>query len=158
MTVTLKFDRDRSYFPLAGKLSDKFNGRLKLVIIAEVSEPQTADIGLAILWKGTPYNMGHIVINFEEAGTYEIVASWGEVEPPTLAEFIQQFGEELPKETTEYPYSWLVGTLDGSQLTVHDKWDTSLLVEVPPFPWEIVLPVAGLAVAGLGLAIVMGRK
>jgi len=158
MTVTLKFDRDRSYFPLAGKLSDRFNGRLRFVIIAEVTEPQIADVGLAILWKGTAYNMGHAIINFEEAGTYKIVGTWGEKEPPTIAEFLQSFGEELPKETTEYPYSWLVGVLDGNRLTVHDKWDTSLLVEVSPFPWEIVIPIAGLAIAGIGLAYVVGRE
>jgi len=157
MAATFKFDRERSYFPLSGKLSDEFNRNFKMVIIAEVTEPQTLDVALAVRWKGRAYALGVETIRFPEAGSYEIVATWTE-KPPTIAELLKAFGEEPPEKTTEYPYTWLAGWLEDSRMTVTDEWDTSLLVEIPPFPWEIVLPVAGLAIAGIGLAYVATRK
>jgi len=95
-------------------------------------------------------------LTYAEAGVYLGEVVWAE-EPPTIAEFLQDLGEELPEETTEYSYSWIVGKKTNDTMTVDDKWDTSLLVEVAPFPWEVVIPITGVVVALVGLAIIARR-
>jgi len=151
MTVTFSFDRDASYFPLSGKLDDLFDDKFKLTIIINVEDPETVTLCVAVLWKGVAYVLLEEELSFTEAGVYIGEVTW--VEPPTIAEFLQMFGEELPGETTEYSYSWIVGKKLNDEMSTDDKWDTSLLVEVAPFPWEIALPLAGIAVAITGIVI-----
>jgi len=156
MTVTLKFDKDESYFPLAGKPDDPFDDNFKLVVIADVTVAQTFNFGLVVRWKGVAYLVYEEPIDFDEAGTYKLEISWAET--PTIGDFIQAFGEDIPKETTEYSYSWIVGEVLDSQIAVHDEWPTSLLVEIVPFPWEKVILGTGVAIGALGLGYVALKR
>ena len=157
MTVTLKFDKDESYFPLAGKPDDPFDDNFKLVVIADVTEPQTFNFGLVVRWKGVAYLIFEKPIDFEDAGTYKLEITWSAT-PPTIGDFIQAFGEDIPKKTTEYSYSWIVGEVLDSEMSVHDEWPTSLLVEITPFPWEKVILGTGVAIGAIGLGYVALKR
>lgn len=156
MAVRLEFDRVHTWFPLAGKPSDLFDSNFKIVTLADVTEPTTVKLGLGVLWKGVEYILASVDYTFERAAVYSIEWVWRDI--PTIEEFLSIFGEKVPGETTEYSYSWIVGLVTGETMEVHDRWDTSLLVEVPRFPAEIVVPLIGAVVAGIGLALVVGER
>jgi len=158
MTVTLKFNKDESYFPLAGKPDDPFDDNFKLVVIAEVTAAQTFNLGIVVLWKGVAYLIHEEPLDFKETGTYKLPFVWASETSPTIGDFIQTFGEDIPKETTEYSYSWMVGEVLDSMMSVHDEWPTSLLVEIVPFPWEKVILGTGVAIGALGLGYVALKR
>jgi len=166
--VTAKFNRTKSYFPTEGKLTDKFNGNFRLVVDvtgAEITIPKES-FGIGILWKGKAYI---VAVNGEAFNSpAELAMTWGEKQP-TVADFLKAVGEELPKETTTYSYAWFTGFfVDESNrvaprqksvsFAVTDKWNTELLVTVPPFPWDKVLMAAGLGTVLLGVLVIASRR
>ena len=164
--VTAKFDRTQSYFPVEGKLDDKFNDNFKLVVNVTnegVTIPANA-WGIGILWKGEAYIVARNDEDFETPA--ELTLHYAD-EPPTIAEFLQALGEELPSETTTYSYSWFTGFFvdeegnidpSGEYFAVTDEWNTDLLVIVEAFPWDKVLMAAGIGVAVLGSMVIVTRR
>jgi hypothetical protein len=166
MAVDANFVRAESYFPTEGRLNDEFNGNFKLVIEVTSDEPVTIPagaFGIGVLWKAKPYLLAVNDEPFETPAKIEL--TW--VEPPTIADFLTAFGEELPEETKTYSYSWITGFFvneqwiidpNGQQFAVTDKWDTELLVIVEPFPWEKVLMGAGIGAVVLGAMAVLAVR
>jgi hypothetical protein len=156
MTIEVEFNRELSYFPTEGRLDDKFNGDFKLVLdVTGDASILPGKLGVGVRWKGTVYLMW----TNEEMVTppVRITLRWID-EPPTIAEFLTGFGEELPKETTSYSYSWVVGFLEDDLIDIVDEWKTELLVIVPPFPWDKILIAAGVGAVALGTMAVLAKR
>ena len=153
-----KFDHTASYFPVSGKLEDKFDKNFKLVINMSIDEATT--FFLAISWKGTNYLIVKEPIdctNYPCSGT--ITVTWKEGEEPTIKELLENLEEPIPTKTTAYSYSWITGYLTNETEGVKtDQWDAELLVEIPSIPWHIIIPVAAIGVTAAGIAIAMSKK
>ena len=156
MAMDAKFNREMSYFPTEGKLSDEFNHNFQLVIDATGDVCLLPEaIGVGIRWKG---QVGLIWTNREELDLPKrITLSWSE-RAPTVRELLEALGEEIPSETKSYSYSWVVGFLEDGKMSITDEWKAELLVVVEQFPWDKVLAFAGIGAIGIGTLALMSRR
>lgn len=150
---SIVFDHNASYFSTAGKLSDMFDGAFKLQTNFVVNE--TTNAFFVIGWRGMDYLLAVIPIECEEYPcSGQMWIEWGEGEEPTIREWLESLGEPVPKETTNYSYTWKTGYMvSATEGYVTDDWDANLAVGVSAIPWNIILPVAAVGVVGLGIAL-----
>jgi len=160
-----KFDRNNSWFPTEGHLDDKFNDDFVLYTIITNVEKTIPAGGyfFGVKWKSKNIILGtnSTPITEDTAGKWR----WREI--PTIADLLKLFGEELPKETTTYSYSWITGFIinengeidpNGQYIYVTDEWKTNLLVIVEGFDWTKWLAITGIGIAGVGLIAIIGKS
>ena len=147
------FDHNASYFPTAGRLSDLFNGEFKLQTNFTVDEATNAFF--VIGWRGMDYLLASVPIECEEYScSGQMWIEWGEGEASAIQEWSESLGEPVPKETTNYSYTWKTGYMvSETEGYVTDSWDANLLVEVSAIPWGIILPVVAVGAVGLGIVV-----
>ena len=147
------FDHNASYFSMEGALSDAFNSGFKLQANFTVNEATQAFF--VIGWRGMGYLLAAIPIESEEYPcSGQMWIEWEEGEEPTIREWLESLGEPVPKETTNYSYTWKTGYMvSETEGYVADDWDANLAVEVSAIPWNIILPVAAVGVVGLGIML-----
>lgn len=147
------FDHNESYFPTAGNLTDLFNGEFKLQTNFTVDEATNAFF--VIGWRGMDYLLASVPIECEEYPcSGQMWIEWEDGEAPTIQEWLESLGEPVPKETTNYSYTWKTGYMvSATEGYVTDDWNANLAVEVSAIPWGIILPVAAVGVVGLGIVL-----
>jgi len=160
--IVCKFDRRKTWFPDEGKLQDKFNSNLKIVMKCFFKEkPSKRDtvpprtIALGVLWKGKAYGLWINQQPIQIPVEISLGPLYIENRIITIEEFIKLFGEEVPKETTIYSYKWLALVKHNGRWYITDELDAQLLVKVGLLADNKKVLIAGLGLAGLGLGLIL---
>jgi len=154
----LTFDPTKCYIPTQGYLTDLFDKDFKLY--ADFTTPRAAKFFIGITWKGENWLLGTKPV---ECASYPcsgyITMEWKEGKEMTIQEILEAFGEAIPKETTEYSYTWTGGYLTNATTGVKTtSMDSILLVEVKKFPWLYVIPAVATVAVMTGVIIAVRKK